>query len=196
VLLVIAIVGLGLSVFLLVRPQQRAQTIRLEPSTPLTSELSQPQPAPKLEIKPAPVVKPRPTQPVTPREQPKLPVQRAETSPSSSSQTTTSSSNQTTASSVTQNTTLSSSRDFQDLDKPPAPTKILTPRADGGTWRLQVGAFKSANNADALRVKLLENGLSAKVLRGEDGISRVLVGDYATREAAQADNNQVSSRVP
>jgi cell division protein FtsN len=201
-LLVVAIVGLGLCVYLLARPNT-VQTVRLEPSTALPSQLESPQSAPKLEVKPAPIVKPRPTQSIEPRQTPTLPVQRPATSTASTSNTSASSPSQPVTSRPSQastssanQTSPSNSRQFQDLDTPPAPVRILTPRADGSVWRLQVGAFKSADNADSLRVKLLENGLTAKVVQGTDGISRVLVGDYPTREAAQADNNAVSSRVP
>jgi cell division protein FtsN len=184
-LLIVAILGLGLCAYLLLRPKT-TQTIRLEPSTALPSQLEQPQPAPKLEIKPAPVVKPRPTQALAAPETPKLPVQQEPAIKPS----TPAPSNPSAAPS-------SPSRDFQDLDSPPVSlTKILTPRFEGAVWRLQVGAFRSAENAEALRQKLQENGLSAKVVLGENGISRVLVGEYSSREAAQADNASVSSRVP
>jgi cell division protein FtsN len=183
-LLVVAILGLGLCAYLLLRPNN-TQTIRLEPSTPLPSQLEQPQPVPKLEIKPAPVVKPRPTQAIAPPEQPKLSTAPRDTTPSKTPETNAPNSKPT-----------GSTGNFQDLDNPPSPAKILTPRADGAVWRLQVGAFKSAENAEALRQKLSEGGLSAKVVLGDNGISRVLVGDYPSREAAQADNAAVSSRVP
>jgi cell division protein FtsN len=197
-LLVVAIVGLGLCAYLLVRPNT-VQTVRLEPSTALPRQLESPQPAPKLQVKPAPSVKPRPTEIIEPRETPKLPAPRPATTspaPSSSPSQTSTASAKVPSTAPAPSRPSSSARQFQDLDTPPAPVKLLTPRADGLVWRLQVGAFKSADNADALRVKLIENGLSAKVVQGSDGISRVLVGDYASREAAQADNKAVSSRVP
>lgn len=198
-LLVIAIVGLGLCVYLVARPST-VQTVRLEPSLTLPSQLDTPQPAPKLEVKPAPTPKPRSTQAIAPQNPPKLPTKPSQsttsTTPNRENDTPVASASRTAASSPS--AAPSTTQNFRDFDNPTAltPTKILTPRADGAVWRLQVGAFRSTDNAELLQKKLLEQGLSVKIVQGTDSISRVLVGDYATREAAQADNKAVSSRLP
>ncbi|MFN3265674.1 MAG: SPOR domain-containing protein [Deinococcales bacterium] len=188
-LFVAAIVGLAICVYLVARPSA-VQTVRLEPSVQLPSQLDTPQPAPNLVVKPAPSVKPRPTQTIEPRPQQQVPSSIAQ----SASRPAQTANKPATSTNIAPRT----AQNFQDFDAPAtqAPTKILAPKADGSVWRLQVGAFRSAENARALQQKLLDQGLSVKIVRGEDGISRVLVGDYPTRDAAQADNKAVSSRVP
>ncbi|NJK45536.1 MAG: hypothetical protein HC933_15815 [Pleurocapsa sp. SU_196_0] len=52
-------------------------------------------------------------------------------------------------------------------------------------WGVQAGAFKTESNAVALRDRLLKAGLAARVDAGDGGLYRVIVGAYATADAAR-----------
>ena len=77
-----------------------------------------------------------------------------------------------------------------EVVKPVAPEvpKPTAPEATEGRFTVQVGAFKTRAQADALRARLATDGQLAYVNEVEaDGTTqyRVRVGSYATREAAR-----------
>jgi cell division protein FtsN len=74
----------------------------------------------------------------------------------------------------------------------PAPTLPL--RRLEGSVSIQAGAFKNADNAEALRVQLTSQGFQTSVELGADGISRVIVGPYPNEEAARDAMSKISSR--
>jgi cell division protein FtsN len=75
-----------------------------------------------------------------------------------------------------------------------APTPSLPLRRSPGNVSIQAGAFKNADNAEALRVQLSSQGFKTSVEVGEDGISRVIVGPYKNETAARDAASRISSR--
>lgn len=72
----------------------------------------------------------------------------------------------------------------------PAPTAAV---ADG--WFLQVGAFRSRENADRQVQQLVAKGYAASVASGAaGGLYRVRVGPFATRDEAQRTAARLSSQ--
>lgn len=70
---------------------------------------------------------------------------------------------------------------------PPGPPAAAAPPA--GDYTVQVGAYKVAGQAEALRATLASGGWDSRVVAAEvgDGVRyRVQVGTYPTREAARA----------
>jgi cell division protein FtsN len=67
-------------------------------------------------------------------------------------------------------------------------------RRSPGSVSIQAGAFKNADNAEALRVQLIGQGLKTSVELGEDGISRVIVGPYPNEETARDAMSKILSR--
>ena len=193
ILLVVALIGLGIAAYLVMRPAS-IQTVQLEAVTPLSSQLSTPAPTITPADKPVSTVKPRPTQAIAPRATPKpapqpAPLETSEIIPETKPVapeprvTTTPEPRATTPVAPKPETTA-----------PSAPS--LTVRQDAGTWSVQAGAFRTSANAETLRAKLIAAGFTARVGVGEDGISRVLVGSYATSAEAKAKSYEVSRVVP
>jgi cell division protein FtsN len=77
---------------------------------------------------------------------------------------------------------------------PSVPVPSLPLRRSPGSVSIQAGAFKNADNAQALRVQLNSQGFNASVEVGEDGISRVIVGPYPNEETAREAASKISSR--
>jgi cell division protein FtsN len=74
------------------------------------------------------------------------------------------------------------------------PVPSLPLRRSPGSVSIQAGAFKNADNAQALRVQLSSQGFKTSVELGEDGISRVIVGPYPNEETARDAMSKISSR--
>ncbi len=74
----------------------------------------------------------------------------------------------------------------------PAPSLPL--RRSPGSVSIQAGAFKNADNAEAMRLQLTSQGFKTSVELGEDGISRVIVGPYPNEETARDAMSKISSR--
>ncbi len=74
----------------------------------------------------------------------------------------------------------------------PVPTSLPVRQTAQG-WGIQAGAFKTETNAAALRDRLLKAGLAARVDTGSDGILRVIVGAFASADAARATSASVTS---
>jgi len=72
----------------------------------------------------------------------------------------------------------------------PAPAPAGAQPAPTGSWALQLGAFSTQDNADALAGKLREQGLTPYVQTGSSSrgglVFKVAIGYFATREAAAA----------
>lgn len=75
-----------------------------------------------------------------------------------------------------------------------APVAPLPLRRSPGSVSIQAGAFKNADNAEALRVQLSSQGFKVSVELGEDGISRVIVGPYPNEQMARDVMSKISSR--
>ncbi len=56
--------------------------------------------------------------------------------------------------------------------------------ASGGTWYIQVGAFKDIENARKMGDEVRDKGLPLKIERADNNFVRVLVGPFATRDSA------------
>ena len=189
----IALLGFGTVAYVLLRPAP-SQVVRLEAITPLPSQFDQPAPSVQASNKPVSSIKPRPTKPIEPR---RTPVIKAPTRtvPEATRETPV----------PVQTRDAPESEPTRDLEKP-APTRdvekpttpetppsTLTVRQDAGSWRVQAGAFRTQNNAEALQRKIEGSGLTARVSKGDDGIYRVLVGNYSTSAAAREGSLKVSS---
>ncbi len=74
------------------------------------------------------------------------------------------------------------------------PAASLPLRRRPGSISIQAGAFKNADNAEALRVQLISQGFNTSVDLGEDGILRVIVGPYPNEQSAQDAARKISSR--
>jgi cell division protein FtsN len=198
ILLLIALLGIGTSAYVLLRPVQN-QVVRLEAITPLPSQLDQPAPSVQASNRPVLSIKPRPTKPIEPRRTPIIKTPTRETQ----KPVTTRDVEKPVATRETQNPVTTQEIEkpvTRDPEKPTTPeippsTPNLTVRQDAGAWRVQAGAFRTPSNAAALQTKIAASGLSALVTKGEDGIYRVLVGNYSTSGAARADSNKVSSAI-
>ena len=72
---------------------------------------------------------------------------------------------------------------------PPAARPAATrsePAPAGGTFALQVGAFKDRATADSMVGRLKGKGFAAYVVTPQDGLFNVRVGSFATRPEAEA----------
>jgi DedD protein len=76
---------------------------------------------------------------------------------------------------------------------PPAPATAKAPAASAtktpppaGSWFVQVGSFKSKDNAEALVAKLKTLGFDADFVDVPKPLLHVRVGPYAERSAAEA----------
>jgi DedD protein len=81
--------------------------------------------------------------------------------------------------------------------KPAAPKHEAKPAAGADAYVVQLGAFSNAANAKALQKKLQENKFKAytELLKSPGGDrTRVRVGPYATRDAADKARDQLKSR--
>jgi rare lipoprotein A len=83
---------------------------------------------------------------------------------------------------------------------PPQPAIVETPlvTTDQGGLYLQLGAFSSAENAEAFRARIVRElpWISEPVqIASRDGINRVRLGPYKTREEAQAIADKVRASV-
>jgi DedD protein len=79
----------------------------------------------------------------------------------------------------------------------PAPRHDAKPAAGGEAYVVQLGAFSNAANAKALQKKLQENRFKAytELIKSPGGDrTRVRVGPYPTREAADKARDQLKSR--
>ncbi len=74
------------------------------------------------------------------------------------------------------------------------PVPALPLRRSPGSVSIQAGAFKNADNAEAMRVLLTSQGFKTSVELGEDGISRVIVGPYPNEQTAREAMSRISSR--
>lgn len=188
ILLLIALLGFGTGAYVLLRPAT-SQVVRLEAITPLPSQLKQPAPNVQASNQPVSTIKPRPTKPIEPRRTPviqSLAPTRETVKPVTTRET------------VKPVTIQETEKPLTTLEpKKPAnavtPPTTLTVRQDAGTWRVQAGAFRTQSNAAALQSKIQASGLTARVIQGDDGIYRVLVGNYNSSDAARADSGKVSS---
>jgi cell division protein FtsN len=75
-----------------------------------------------------------------------------------------------------------------------APAPALPLRRSPGSVSIQAGAFKNADNAEAMRVQLSSQGFKTSVELGEDGISRVIVGPYPNEQTARDAMSKISNR--
>ena len=66
----------------------------------------------------------------------------------------------------------------------PAPTRA-EPAPAGGTFALQVGAFKDRATADSMVGRLKGKGFAAYVVTPQEGLFNVRVGSFATRPEAE-----------
>lgn len=197
ILLLIALLGFGTGAYVLLRPAT-SQVVRLEAITPLPSQLEQPAPNVQASNQPVSTIKPRPTKPIEPRRTPVIqsPAPTRETvKPVTTRET---EKPVTTQESEKPLTTQETEKPLTTLEpKKPANAVTLpitlTVRQDAGTWRIQAGAFRTQSNAAALQNKIQDSGLTARVIQGDDGIYRVLVGNYNSSDAARADSDKVSS---
>ncbi len=180
----IALLGFAVAAYFVVRPTA-AQTVKLQPVV-----IPKNNPSP---VMTKPTVAPKPTQPIRPRPIPSRvnipaakeiansipepqPPQVAQTPPPR-------------AVDIPETTTTS----VEPTASQPPSAPSLTVRQDAGTWRLQAGAFRTQTNAESLQAKIQASGLKARVSKGEDGIYRVLVGNYNSSDAARAESDKVSS---
>jgi cell division septation protein DedD len=154
-------------------PQQTAQT-----TNQMASDAT-PAPTKPAELNNTP--KPRPTEPIRPREQPLPPVQSDDLEPVESTAATSRP-----APSTPIEETPSTTR------TPAATPSKLAVRLEAGSWRLQAGAFRTEDNAVAMKERLDSRGVLSIVVRGEDGIHRVFVGEYFSSSAAKADSERVA----
>jgi DedD protein len=79
----------------------------------------------------------------------------------------------------------------------PAPRQEAKPASGGEAYVVQLGAFSNAANAKALQKKLQENRFKAytEVIKSPGGDrTRVRVGPYSTRDAADRARDQLKSR--
>lgn len=155
---------------------------------------------------------------IEPRAEPQ-PAPASSTPSSSSSDTTSENASDTTASDVTASDTSVPDTTVPEPSERPSdattpsdatlPSTSSDPAPDSGVatatpaalpvrnsaqgWSVQAGAFKNASNATALRDRLLKLGLAARVEVGTEGVNRVLVGAYATAEAAKASSATVAA---
>jgi cell division protein FtsN len=74
------------------------------------------------------------------------------------------------------------------------PAPALPLRRSPGSVSIQAGAFKNADNAEAMRVQLSSQGFKTSVELGEDGISRVIVGPYPNEQTARDAMSKISNR--
>ncbi len=177
ILVVIAVLGFGMGAYVLLRSEV-VQTVRLEPVMPLPKNLEPTKAAPAQN--PVSSLKPRPTKPIEPRKTPIIQNLPRVT--------------QTPVPPATQ-TPETATPEPKKTTSPEATVAIpsLTVRQEAGSWRLQAGAFRTQGNAEALKAKVIATGLMARVSQGDDGIYRVLVGNYASSAMARADSNNVLS---
>ena len=66
----------------------------------------------------------------------------------------------------------------------------------GGEYSLQVGAFRSSDNATRFAARLRTLGYSARVENGQDGLSGVVVGPYPTRSAIEVARGGLAGEAP
>ena len=197
ILVLIALLGFGTTLYVLLQPIP-SQVVRLEPVTPLPSQFDQPAPNVQASNKPVSTIKPRPTKPIEPRRIPiiKVPTRAVET-PNVTREVETPAPVQTRETPDSEPT-----RDTEKLavatsttPEPPPSTPNLTVRQEAGSWRVQAGAFRTQSNAEAMQSKIVASGLMARVSKGDDGIYRVLVGNYSTSDAAREGSLKVSNTI-
>ncbi len=181
ILVLIVLLGFGTGTYVLLRPAP-SQVVRLEPVTPLPSQLEQPAPIVEAINTPVSSIKPRPTKPIEPRRTPVIKaLPRAVETPAPIQ----------TREPEKPVVTREPTRDA--TVKNPKTPPSLTVRQEAGSWRVQAGAFRTQSNAEAMQSKIVASGLTARVVQGEDGIYRVLVGNYNTSAAAREGSLKVSS---
>jgi len=74
----------------------------------------------------------------------------------------------------------------QPAARPAATRAEPVPAPAGGTFALQVGAFKDRATADSMVGRLKGKGFSAYVVTPQEGLFNVRVGSFATRPEAEA----------
>jgi rare lipoprotein A len=193
ILVLMALLGFGIVSYVLLRPAP-SQVIRLERVTPLPSQLEQPVPEIQAVNTPVSTVKPRPTQPIEPRRTPIIKAPPREVKKTELTRETPEPTPEPEKPLVTRDAAKPEpTRDetVKEIETQPS----LTVRQDAGSWRVQAGAFRTQSNAEAMQTKIQKGGLTAQVVQGEDGIYRVLVGNYSTSDAARADSGKVSSTI-
>ena len=184
ILLLIALLGFGTGAYVLLQPAP-SQVVQLEPVTPLPSQLEQPAPIVEAINTPVSSIKPRPTKPIEPRRTPVIKaLPRAVETPAPIQ----------TREPEKPVVTREPPEPTRDATaRPPEILPSLTVRQEAGSWRVQAGAFRTQSNAEAMQSKIVASGLTARVVQGEDGIYRVLVGNYNTSAAAREGSLKVSS---
>lgn len=66
---------------------------------------------------------------------------------------------------------------------PPAPTVQTTAQAKNQRWTIQCGSFRTAEQADSVKVKLAFAGFESRISAG-GGWNRVVLGPYSNRDGA------------
>jgi cell division protein FtsN len=176
---VVLIGGIALAAVLLRSPS--AQIVQLEPRVQTSSQTASSTTAPTKPAELRNTPKPRPTEPIRPREEPLPPVQSDDLEPVESPGATLS----------TPPAPRSRIEDPRTAAPSTAPSKLAV-RLEAGSWRLQAGAFRTEDNAVAMKERLDSKGLLGIVVRGADGIHRVFVGEYFSSSAAKADSERVA----
>ncbi len=188
VILVVCGVLIAAGVFIFLSRSEAPQTVALEPVQAVPMRIpnaSTDPPAP-----PAPV---RRAEPLEPRPEPPAPVTRTTPPPASSTATdqtdTTPEPSERPSDTSTTPSSADSTGDTSSTTPPTPPAAVpssLPVRNSTQGWGVQAGAFRTSANAIALRDRLLKSGLAARVEPVDNGIYRVIVGAYATADAARA----------
>jgi cell division protein FtsN len=190
ILVLIALLGFGTTFYVLLQPAP-SQVVRLEPVTPLPSQLEQPAPIVEAINTPVSSIKPRPTKPIEPRWTPVIKALPRAVETPAPTQTREPEKPVVTREPEKPVVTREPTRDA--TVKNPETLPSLTVRQEAGSWRVQAGAFRTQSNAEAMQSKIVASGLTARVVQGNDGIYRVLVGNYSTNAAAREGSLKVSS---